>query len=225
MADANATNGPPPRLPVPWACAVLIAGSVVVFAASRYALVRFPPRSPQQQLDLLLKFGALYAPSVREGQWWRLVSYAFAHGSLIHLAFNMFAATALGVPLERRIGSVRFAQLTLVTCLGSAALITLFPRGHVAPTVGASGVIFGWAAALLFLLSRDQVRELGKMLLLNVVISLMPGVSWQGHLGGFLFGLPCGLLLRMDPARFSTRMPPLAAAAAALAVWGAYRAG
>jgi rhomboid protease GluP len=223
------TNPPraskPARLPIPWVCAVVIGGSIAVHLAKMYVTARYPPKTFEQMLALTLKFGALYVPRVRDGEWWRLVSYAFAHGSMIHLAFNMFATTALGVPLERRIGTARFAQLSLVTCLGSAALISLFPRGVWAPTVGASGVIFGWAAALLFVLSREQVRELGKMLLLNAALSLLPGVSWQGHLGGFLFGLPCGLLLRMSPEKFSTRTPVLAAGAAALAVWGAYRGG
>jgi rhomboid protease GluP len=212
------------RPPFPWACAALIAVASVMFALQYYVLERYPPKTAIDRLAIMLRFGALYAPAVHDGQWWRTVTYAFEHGSLMHLAFNMMAASALGVPLERRIGTSKFLQLSLVTCLGSAALVLLVHRSPPVPTVGASGMILGWAAARLFMLGRAQVRELGKMLLLNAVISLIPGISWEGHLGGFLFGLPCGFLLRRDPTTFSTRTPILVAIAGGLALLGTYRA-
>lgn len=209
--------------PFPWFCALLIASASLLFALKFYVLIRFPPKTLSDQLAITLRFGALYGPSVRDGQWWRTITYAFAHGSVMHLVFNMLATSALGVPLERKIGTARFFQLSLVTCLGAAAVVLLMPHHPPLPTVGASGVVFGWAAALLFLLGRAQVRELAKLLLLNAAISLLPGVSWQGHLGGFLFGLPCGLILRRDPDSFSARAPILAGIAGALAIYGAYR--
>ena len=141
---------------------------------------------------------------------------------LLHLVFNVFAINALGVPLERRIGSARFLQLSLVTCLGGGAFVMLFSRGDI-PTVGASGMIFGYLGALLLMLSREQARQLGQMIILNVAISLLSGVSWQAHLGGFLFGLLCGLQLRRDPEAFSTRTPVMVAFAASLALFAAYR--
>lgn len=220
------------RPPYPWVTATIMATAVVVHVLKLYALTRWPPKTPEAFLDLTLKFGALYGPAVREGEWWRTLSYALSHaaeptisgvGSLMHIGFNLLAASALGVPLERRIGGLKFLQLTFVVCLGSAALILAFPSARVVPTVGASGIIFGWAGALLFLLGRAQVRELGRMLLLNALISLMPGVSWQGHLGGFLFGLPCGLVLRRNPEAFSARAPLFAGLAGALAIWAVYR--
>lgn len=212
------------RPPFPWVCAALIAVASLLFALQYYVLVRYPPKSAIERLTITLRFGALYTPSVRAGQWWRAITYAFEHGSVFHLVFNMMAASALGVPLERRIGTSKFLQLSLVTCLGSAAAVLLVPHSPPVPTVGASGMILGWAAALLFMLGPSQVKELGKMLLLNAVISLIPGVSWQGHLGGFLFGLPCGFLLRRDATTFSSRAPVLVAIAGGLALLGAYRA-
>lgn len=211
------------RLPFPWVCALILGGSAVVHALKVFVVARWPPRTAAEALALTLKFGALWTPSVREGEWWRLVSYAFAHGGLTHLAFNMFATTALGIPLERRIGTLRFAQISLAACLGSAAVVILAPRGAPLPTVGASGVIFGWAGALLLLLTRAARAQLIQMLVINAAISMLPGVSWQGHLGGFLFGLAAGFLLRADPPRFSTRTPYLVALATGLAIWGAYR--
>ncbi|MGZ6092803.1 MAG: rhomboid family intramembrane serine protease [Polyangiales bacterium] len=214
----NTTREAPQKPPIPWVSGFIIVVSVAVHLVQIGMIAKGIPRG-----TIIFKLGALYAPLVREGQWWRLLTYAFVHGSLMHLGFNMLATYALGVPLERRIGTARFLPLSLATCLGSAAVIICVPRGAPMPTVGVSGVIFGWAGALLFLVSRAQMRELGKMLLLNAVISLLPGVSWQGHLGGFLFGVICGFLLRVDPARFSARVPILVGLGGVLSLWGAYR--
>ncbi len=223
MTPARGEEREAERLPFPWVCALILGGSAVVHALKVFVVARWPPRTAAEGLAMTLKFGALWTPAVREGEWWRLVSYAFAHGGLMHLAFNMFATTALGIPLERRIGTVRFAQISLAACLGGAAVAILFPVGPPALVVGASGVIFGWAGALLLVLTRAARGQLVQMLVINAAISLMPGVSWQGHLGGFLFGLAAGFLLRLDPPRFSSRMPYVVALATGLAIWGAYR--
>jgi rhomboid protease GluP len=211
------------RIPFPWVCATVIVGSIVLYALRFYAGQKWPPKTVAEHIALSLKFGALYKPSLQNGEWYRLITYAFAHGGTIHLLFNMLATSALGVPLERRIGTAKFLQLSLVACVGSAALAVVFGHEPPVPTVGASGMVFGWAGALLFLLRRAQMQELAKLLLLNAAISLLPGISWQGHLGGFLFALPCGFMLRRDPQRFSTRTPLLVALAVGLAVYGTFR--
>lgn len=211
------------RLPFPWVCALILGGSAVVHALKVFAKAKWPPHTLAEQLAFELRFGALWTPAVRDGEWWRLVSNAFSHADLLHLAFNMFATTALGIPLERRIGTLRFAQISLAACLGASAFVILFPLGGPSLTRGASGVVLGWAGALLFLLTRAGRSQLIQMLVINAAISLIPGISWQGHLGGFLFGLAAGFLLRADPPRFSTRTPYLVALATGLAIWGAYR--
>lgn len=222
-SEREGPDAPSARAPFPWVSATLITSAVLVHALKMYVTVRWPPKTFGDHLALSLQFGALFGPSVREGEWWRMLSFAFTHGNMMHLVFNMLATSALGVPLERRIGSLRFLQLTFVVCLGSAAFVLLLPGAVAVPTVGASGIIFGWAGALLLLLGRAQTRELVQMLILNAAISLLPGISWQGHLGGFLFGLPCGLVLRRNPQAFSARAPIFAAAAGALAIYATYR--
>src|SRR5437588_8704336 len=76
---------------------------------------------------------------------WQLLSYAFLHGSLVHLAFNMFALYMFGGAIERVFGGRRYLLYYLV-CVVSAALTQLVVAsmmGGVYPTVGASGGIFG----------------------------------------------------------------------------------
>lgn len=209
-------------LPFPWVAATIIAVCLVVFALGTYIEARWPTKTDADQLAITLKLGALYKPSVRNHEWWRLITYAFQHGDQFHLFFNLLSVIGVGVPLERRIGSTRFLQVSIVSCIAGAAFVILFTR-QVLPTVGASGMVFGWAGAILPLLSRANARQLAQLLVLNAIISLLPMVSWQAHLGGFLFGLVCGLQLRRDPDSFSTRAPILVAFAASLALWGAYR--
>jgi membrane associated rhomboid family serine protease len=203
------------KLPFPWVTAVIIGGSILVAASD--LVLRHPDGAP----TLAAQWGALVSDFVREKQWWRLVSYTFVHYGPVHLGMNMLAAYNLGVPLERRLGSARFAEITLVTCLGGAAAVVLFAP-HTA-TAGASGVLFGWLGLLVPLIRREGLKQLGRVILLNAMISFIPGISWQCHLGGFLAGLVCGLVLRFDGKRFSIVAPALVGGTAFLALWAAYR--
>src|SRR5438552_18091858 len=76
---------------------------------------------------------------------WQLVTYAFLHGSLLHLAFNMFALYMFGGAVERVFGGRRYLAYYLV-CVVSAAVTQLIfagVTGEIYPTVGASGGVFG----------------------------------------------------------------------------------
>jgi membrane associated rhomboid family serine protease len=79
-------------------------------------------------------------------QVWQLVTYAFLHGGLTHILFNMFALYMFGPEIERLVGSRRFA-LYYGVCVVTAALTQLvvqhLERGPSIATVGASGGIFG----------------------------------------------------------------------------------
>jgi len=175
-----------------------------------------------------VSFGALHGPLVRAGEYWRLLTTAVEHGNLVHLGLNMWVVWTLGATFERVIGSVRFLQISLVTCLGASFFVLLF--SYDAVTVGASGMICGWAGAMLPISTREGRRHLGLWLgqiaLISVVpmflrqggVQGVPLVSWQGHLGGFLFGVPAGFALRAGPVWFRRAMPALVALTAAACV-------
>jgi membrane associated rhomboid family serine protease len=193
------------RAPLP-----IVAGAVIGLSVLRFVLdLSIPPNA-------VLPW-AIYGPAIQRGEWWRLVSYAVEHGGPIHILFNMTAVWTLGIPLERMLGSWRFFIISLATCLGAAAF-SLFFAPFDTQMVGASGMILGWAGAMLPISTRAGRRQLGMWLAQVVVISLLPHVSWQGHLGGFLLGLPFGFALRAGPRAFSYLAPLLLASAAAIAV-------
>ncbi|GAA4198807.1 rhomboid family intramembrane serine protease [Microbispora amethystogenes] len=140
--------------------------------------------------DEVLQRFAMYSLGVYRGDWWRLITGAFLHSpppSFWHILFNMWALYVIGPELERRLGSARFAALYLLSALGGSVAIYLF--GTVA--VGASGAIYGLFAAL-FVVSRKlgyDARGVLWLIGINVVLTfVVPGISWQGHLGGLVIG-------------------------------------
>ena len=138
--------------------------------------------------------GALFVGSpgfagLADGEWYRLLTAAFLHGGVIHIAFNMWALWAFGAALEQLIGRGRYLILYVISGLaGSAGAILLSPE---AITVGASGAVFGIFGAVLVLEQQRVIQGAGAMgiILLNLVITfLVPGISIGGHLGGLAGG-------------------------------------
>ena len=134
---------------------------------------------------------ALFGPLVDHGDWWRLITAAFLHASLIHIGFNMFALWVIGAPVEHYLGRVRFLGLYLVAGLaGSAGALLQAP---LAVTVGASGAIFGILGAMLILEWQATGRLGGNamtMIVINLALSFaIPGISWGGHVGGLIGGI------------------------------------
>lgn len=138
--------------------------------------------------------GHLYG-GVAGGDWWRLITSAFLHASLIHIAFNMLALWWLGAPVELALGRARYLALYLVSGLAGAAGALLFNPN--ALTVGASGAIFGLLGAGVVLEWQATGSPFGNYLMLiviNLAISFaVPNISVGGHLGGLVGGALCAL--------------------------------
>lgn len=78
---------------------------------------------------------------------WSFVTYAFLHGSWMHLAVNAVWLMAFGSPLARRFGTLRFLAFFAVTAAAGAAMHLITNAGSIAPMVGASASISGAMAA------------------------------------------------------------------------------
>ncbi|HET7172315.1 MAG TPA: rhomboid family intramembrane serine protease [Gaiellales bacterium] len=134
---------------------------------------------------------ALYGPAVANGQDYRLITAAFVHYGLLHLAVNMYALYLIGGVFERYVGPTRFLVLYMVSALaGSFGALLVTPHAH---TVGASGAIFGLMGAL-FVFERQRGMALlggsiGGLILINLLITFgIPGISIGGHVGGLVGG-------------------------------------
>jgi membrane associated rhomboid family serine protease len=145
----------------------------------------------------------LYGPLVAAGDWWRLITSAFLHASVLHIAFNMLALWWFGAPVEGYLGRVRYLLLYLVSGLaGSAGALLASPT---TPVLGASGAIFGILGAML-IIEYQQTGRLGGNAMTLIVINLaitfvIPNISWGGHVGG----LAGGLLVMLGITRLGSR--------------------
>jgi membrane associated rhomboid family serine protease len=161
----------------------------------------------------LWPIGAQFAP-------WQLFTYAFLHGSVMHLVFNMFGLGMFGSDLERVWGSRRYLIYYGVSVL-AAALVQLalgLVSGASYPTIGASGGVFGLLLAFAMYFPRRTVMLIfppipmpawvfatlyGALELFLGVTGTAAGVAHFAHLGGMLGGY---LLIRV----WRTRRGPFA---------------
>ncbi|TAM85872.1 MAG: rhomboid family intramembrane serine protease [Jatrophihabitans sp.] len=143
-----------------------------------------------------------------QDEYWRFVTAAFLHLSVIHIVANMVALAVIGPPLERLVGRSRFVVLYLLAALGGSVAVFAF-GGVMDAVAGASGAIFGLFAAAVVLARRIglDVQWLVGIIALNFVFTFtVPGISWLGHVGGFVTGGLCALALGGRPVR-RTRLP------------------
>jgi rhomboid protease GluP len=183
---------------------VLVALNVVIFiitliqsSGSRFGLAG----------SSLFQWGAL-APNLvfGEGQWYRLLSAMFLHGSAPHILFNMLALYSLGGELERLFGRSRFALVYFLGGLAGSVLSALI-GDYAIPSVGASGAIFAvWSAHTLhFFRHRDIMGDFARatlqnaafFMLVNLLIGFTPGsnIDNWGHIGGAVGGVVLSFVL------------------------------
>jgi membrane associated rhomboid family serine protease len=138
------------------------------------------------------------------GEWWRLLTAAFLHGSWLHIAFNMYVLFVLGPTLERVLGHARFIVLYVVAALGGSVASYTFSDPRTV-SVGASGAIFGLMGALI-VAGRRMRWDITQVLILlgiNVVIGfLSPEVDWRAHFGGLVVGALVAGVFVWTPAPF-----------------------
>ena len=166
------------------------------------------------------------APVLATYEPWRLITSAFAHstGSFFHLLMNMYGVYIFGTMLEPRLGRLRFTWLYLLSAFGGSLGVLLLSHPMTA-TLGASGALSGLFLATIFVFRSNgaAVRQLGIVLVLNLVLGfIVPGISWQAHLGGAVAGLAASacivLIPRSNPQRNRIQLVLLAVLSVAVAV-------
>ena len=161
--------------------------------------------------------GVLYGPFISQShEYWRLVTAGFLHDGLFHILVNMLSLYWVGMVLEPAVGRFNFAAIYFASLLAGSFGALLFEPG--APTVGASGAIFGIFGALIVVAYHRGIpiwqSGLGFVLVLNLLFSVtFSGISIGGHLGGLAAGLICGEMVVQWSER--RRMPALTLAGCA----------
>ena len=189
---------PPPRPAVrvvsavrdrrPWVTWGLMALTILIYVV-QYASTNLLGH------DLPVLFGAKVNNLIISGQYWRLITPTFLHGSILHIGFNMYALYVIGPDLEQYYGRMHYLALYLLSGFGgNVASFLLTPSS----SLGASTAVFGLIAAqgIFVYLNRALFGKRSKALLtniamivvINLALGLSPGIDNWGHLGGLLAG-------------------------------------
>jgi membrane associated rhomboid family serine protease len=149
--------------------------------------------------------GVLYRAGVSvEHEYWRLVTSGFLHVNILHIAFNLYLLYLLGMMLEPAIGSVRFAAVYATALLAGSFGALL---ATAAPSLGASGAVFGLMGAMVVELRarRLSVMEsgIGGLIVINLIFSFsLSNISVGSHVGGLIGGALAGFALRAAGDRY-----------------------
>ena len=144
----------------------------------------------------------------------------FLHGSLIHLGGNMLFLWVFGNNIEDRLGRVRYLAFYLAGGIAATFVHVMLQPKSAVPVVGASGAIAAVMGAYLALFPNVRVKTLfifffimfrdvsakwvlGIWFFSQFLTAVNPnsGVAWGAHVGGFVFGLAVGLVLKATADR------------------------
>ena len=123
---------------------------------------------------------------------WRMITAGFAHSesNFLHVALNMYSLYIFGSILEPMLGRLRFLSVWLISIFGGSVAV-MYLNTPDTWVIGASSGVFGLMAAYFVVLRAigDRSRGMVGLIAINLAFGfLMPGVSWQAHLGGLLAG-------------------------------------
>lgn len=144
--------------------------------------------------DVIINNFCVYGPLIKAGQYYRIITGAFLHGGILHLAFNCYALYVIGSQLESYLGKVRYLIIYLFSAV-TASLFSLIFNSN--PSIGASGAIFGLMGALVYFgyhyrvyLGNVLKSQIIPLILFNLLIgALSTGIDNFAHIGGLIGGL------------------------------------
>lgn len=155
----------------------------------------------------LLSLGALDPVLVKNGEYYRLFTVMFLHGSMEHFLSNtVIGLFVLSGTLERLIKPFKFAVLYIVAGLG-ASLFIVFSSNEINAgwdvTVGASGAIFAVLGCLLYisifrhdLIHKAERKSIFALIAIQMVFTFVtPMISIPGHVGGLISGFLLSFLI------------------------------
>ena len=210
---------PRPSRDTRWASAPATYTLVGLNCAVYLAMVMRGVSPTNPTVQDLVYWGANFGGYVLAGQWWRLLTAAFVHVGILHLATNMWCLWNLGLLGEPLLGPAGVVAVYVLTGVAGNLLSTAVHPQIVG--AGASGAVFGLAGVLILLLKAKllpvppaEIRRLRKSVIYFALLNFVIGgttmflktsiqIDNMAHLGGFLCGLALGapLVPRIGAAR------------------------
>lgn len=190
------------RARTPWA---IVAPAIFAINGAIFMAVLFTD-GPVDAPATLLAWGASAGARTSNGEWWRLLTATFVHGSVLHVLATCAGLAQLGRMLERLVGSVTFAGVYVVA--GAFANLASLAEAPLAIQSGATGAIFGAYGLLFAVIGWGLHRNVGLRIPLVAFRSLAPtavvfflytavtsGVASRPNLTGLTVGVVTGLAL------------------------------
>lgn len=122
-------------------------------------------------------------------EYYRLITYSFLHGGIIHLAFNMYSLNYVGRYIEQKYGKIKYILLVILSSIvGALTLGILSPNSL---TIGFSGCIYAMFTVFVIDIIKNHnynINSLMSVIFINLLLNFMSGVAWQVHLGGVIIG-------------------------------------
>lgn len=168
--------------------------------------------------EILVFFGGENLPLVLDGEIWRLVTAAFLHADLIHIAMNLYSIWFIGRYIESFFGSRNLLSIFIFSAIGGSLfslLVTFasavlgfatFDSALATVSVGASGGLFGYMGFLIgSKMRRDPYtpdlpideRSLIPVVIINLLYGFMvPGINNWAHIGGLITGILLSFVLK-----------------------------
>ncbi len=151
-----------------------------------------------------------FADGVAAFEFYRVITAAFLHGNLLHIAFNMYALFMFGTQVENHLGRVRYTALYFVSALGGSALSYYLADVGPGPgllvtsttSLGASGAVFGLFGAYYVLAKRlrADTGQIVGLIVINLVIGfVVPQIDYRAHIGGLITGFAVMTVLAKVP--------------------------
>jgi rhomboid protease GluP len=217
--DPGPVPSPRPTRGTRWATAPATYTLVGINCAVYLAMVLRGVSPSNPTVGDLVNWGANFGGYVLAGQWWRLLTAAFVHVGILHLATNMWCLWNLGLLGEPLLGPAGVVAVYALTGIAGNLLSTAVHPQIVG--AGASGAVFGLAGVLILLLKAkllpvppEEIRRLRKSVIYFALLNFVIGgttmflrtsiqIDNMAHLGGFLCGLAMGapLVPRIGAAR------------------------
>jgi rhomboid protease GluP len=147
-------------------------------------------------IDIPASLGMKVNTLIVQGEYWRLITPVLLHGSILHIAFNMYALYIFGPGLERHFGRWRFLTLYILSGFAGNVFSFVFSSAN---SLGSSTAVFGLIAAQgVFLfqnqdlfpgMARAAITQIATIAAINLIIGMNPGIDNWGHIGGLIGGL------------------------------------
>ena len=153
--------------------------------------------------ELVNKY-CIFAPSIRNGEYYRLLTGAFIHANILHLGCNCYALYVLGTQVESYLGKIKYVIIYILSALSASLFSMIFAKNTA--SIGASGAIFGIMGALLCFgyyyrvyLGNVLKSQLIPLIIFNLLLGFtLSGIDNFAHIGGLLGGIGVTMALGVD---------------------------